>query len=199
VACEDLSHTLEPILSPLSPRQTATPLVADARHASAIARPLLDIFVVDDDLDSRCGVVRVLRHHGARVTVFDRAEPALLLARSGPPHLIVIDLDLPGMTGFEAADALKEEGATEDVPLLVLSRRGDSRTRTAAFAVGADVFLAKPCVTDELLAATWSLARRGRAVQDRRALSSMLRDALVSSRRLETLRRHSVPSTPSSN
>jgi two-component system response regulator PrrA len=157
---------------------------------------LLDVYVVDDDLAARCAVVRLLRHHGARVTVFDRAEPALIMARSSPPHLIVIDLDLPGMTGFEAAEALKNDAVTDDVPVLALSRRGDTRTRTAAFAVGADAFLSKPCVLDEVLAATWSLARRGRAARDRRALSAMLRDALASARRMETLRLHSTPTSP---
>jgi len=155
--------------------------------------PLLDIYVVDDDRAARCAVVRVLRRHGARVTVFDRAEPALIMARSAPPQLVVIDLDLPGMTGFEAVESLKNDAVTADVPVLVHSRRGGTRTRTAAFAVGADAFLAKPCVMDEVLAATLSLARRGRAARDRRALSAMLVDVLASARRMSRFR-----STPTS-
>ena len=165
----------------------------DSCQESGVTPPLLDVFLVDDDRAARCGVVRLLRRHGARVTVFDRAEPALLMARSAPPHLVVIDLDLPGMTGFEAAEALKDDRATDDVPVLVLSRRGDSRTRTAAFAVGADAFLAKPCVLDEVLAATWSLARRGRAARDRRALSAMLSETLSSSRRWAAHGRRALP------
>lgn len=179
-------------MAPLPPRPT------DSSTDSVVAQPLLDVFLVDDDQAARCGVVRLLQRHGARVTVFDRAEPALVMARSAPPHLVVIDLDLPGMTGFEAAEALKDDRATDDVPVLVLSRRGDSRTRTAAFAVGVDAFLAKPCVLDEVLAAAWSLARRGRAARDRRALSAMLSEALASSRRLEAHGSRALSRAPAS-
>ena len=143
----------------------------------------LEVFVVDDDAVARCPVVRRLRRQGARVTTFDTAEAALLLARGTQPDLLVIDLDLPGMTGFEAAEALSSDQACQQIPLLVVSRRDDERTRLAAFAVGAQAFLAKPCDLDELEAVTvWLLERRGPSAARERA-TALLRDAIEEARR----------------
>lgn len=125
-------------------------------------RSLADVSVmlVDDDDLLRCSLVKLLQRRGAQVTSFARAEPALEAARELPPHLVVIDLELPGMTGFEAASALAADELTAHVPVLALSGHDDPRTRAAAFSAGADAFLGKPCTIAELEAAVGRLARR---------------------------------------
>lgn len=119
----------------------------------------VSILLVDDDDLSRCALMRMLQRRGARVQSFSHAEPALAAARAEPPNLVVVDLELPGMTGFEAATSLAASPLTADVPVLAISGHSDPRTRAAALAAGAHEFLAKPCTIDELEAVVARLAR----------------------------------------
>jgi len=123
--------------------------------------PLSDVtlLLVDDDELVRCALVCMLRRRGARVESFGSAEPALAAALKHRPDLVVIDLELPGMTGFEAATELKSHPLTSDVPVLALSGHVDRRTSTAALAAGADAFLSKPCDVEQLVSAVATLAR----------------------------------------
>lgn len=141
--------------------------------------PLSDvtILLVDDDELLRCSFVRLLQRRGAQVRSFACAEPGLESARADPPNLLVVDLELPDMTGFEVAEAMIADPRTADVPILAISGYGDDRTRAAALASGADAFLAKPCTTEELEEAVARLARH-RSVEPAAAAKQPL-DALI--------------------
>ncbi|MHC4846306.1 MAG: response regulator, partial [Planctomycetota bacterium] len=130
------------------------------------AHPEMDVLLVDDDADSLALALSVLARDRVRVTPCGDAESALPLAARQPPDLAILDLDLPGLSGFEAARRLREGDATRHVPILVLSGHGDDQSRVAAYASGADCFLAKPYQIDELRAAVQSLGVRGRKLQD---------------------------------
>jgi putative two-component system response regulator len=101
-----------------------------------------------------------------RITPCGDAESALPLAAQRPPDLAILDLELPGLSGFEAARMLREGKSTRNVPILIISGHGDDQSRVAAFASGADCFLAKPYALDELRAAVQSLGVRGRRLHD---------------------------------
>jgi DNA-binding response OmpR family regulator len=81
-----------------------------------------------------------------------RGDHALTLARENIPALIITDLSLPGITGFELAKALKADAATKGIPILCLSGYSDTETSEAATASGIDRLVAKPCMPDDLLA-----------------------------------------------
>jgi len=126
----------------------------------------MDVLLVDDDADSLALALSVLARDHVRVTPCGDAESALPLAEQSPPDLAILDLELPGLSGFEAARRLREGERTRHVPILVLSGHGDDQSRVAAYASGADCFLAKPYSIDELRAAVRSLGVRGRKLQD---------------------------------
>ncbi len=132
------------------------------------------VFVVDDDPGLASVLLATLARDGARVRLFADAESSLEWARREPPDLILFDLELGGMSGFEAARRLRGHERTGHVPILVVSGHGDCASRTAAFASGADCFLAKPYTVDELRAIVRSLAVRGRRLRDSEPGSAVL-------------------------
>jgi CheY-like chemotaxis protein len=81
----------------------------------------------------------------------DGAE-ALSRARDWRPHLIVMDVMMPGLDGLGALRQLKQEEATRDIPVIVLSAKGEALTPVAALEAGAAVFLTKPFSPTQLLA-----------------------------------------------
>lgn len=126
----------------------------------------MNVLLVDDDASSLALVLSVLARDRINVTPCGDAESALPLAARHPPDLAILDLELPGMSGFEAVRRLREGEATQHVPILVISGHGDDQSRVAAFASGADCFLSKPYCVDELRAVVRSLGVRGRQLRD---------------------------------
>ena len=120
------------------------------------------ILLVDGDPASHERVAEVLRLEGLAVVGHDRADDALRSLADGVPDVIVLDLELPDLTGFEAVAAVRADARAAIVPVLILSARDDVRSRVAAFASGADCFLSKPWLSEELAATVRSLAGRGR-------------------------------------
>ena len=97
------------------------------------------ILVAEDDPDNRCIVVKVLTLEA------DDGRSALALARRERPDLIVMDLGMPGMDGWEAARRLKADPQTADIRIIALTAfalRGDEERAREA---GCDGYLSKPC------------------------------------------------------
>jgi len=115
------------------------------------------ILVVDDEP----AVLRTLRANlvarGYQVTTVETGEEAILQAAEQRPDLVILDLMLPGLSGIEVCEALR---AQSTVPILVLSARGEERTKVEALDLGADDFLTKPFGIAELLARVRALLRR---------------------------------------
>jgi putative two-component system response regulator len=140
---------------------------ADGVPVAVESRPgTLDVVLVEDDVGLADVVARTLRADGARVECHLEAEAALARCRVQPPDLVVLDLELPELSGFDAARQLRGDVATCRVPILITSGHRDAATRIAAYAAGADCVLVKPFELSELRAAVASLASRGRALQD---------------------------------
>jgi DNA-binding response OmpR family regulator len=115
------------------------------------------ILVVDDEPTIREMLGYNLRRDGFIVETADDGREALAAARRNPPDLVVLDIMLPGLDGFQVCRALRQES---HVPILVLSARGEEFDRVHGLELGADDYLTKPFAMRELLARVRSLLRR---------------------------------------
>jgi len=119
---------------------------------------------VDDDPDVRDSLERALRHAGYAVTTAAHGADALdSLARS-PVDLIVLDVLMPMVDGFDACRRLRERG--DATPILVLTARDAVDDRVTGLEAGADDYLVKPFALRELLARIRALLRRSQARHD---------------------------------
>lgn len=116
------------------------------------------ILVIDDDPHLISALRRMLSYEGYRVSTATDGESALKQARLKPPDLMILDLMLPGMSGLEVCRRLREAG--EQVPILMLTARDAVQDRVTGLNIGADDYLVKPFVTEELLARVKALLRR---------------------------------------
>lgn len=107
---------------------------------------------------------RTLEPNAYEVTVADDGADALRLARVHAPHLIILDLMMPGMDGFSVLTALRGEGM--EMPVLILSARSEEADKVRGFRVGADDFVTKPFGVLELLARVTALLRRSAATAE---------------------------------
>jgi two-component system response regulator MprA len=117
------------------------------------------LLVVDDDRHITDLLRRTLAHAGYTVGVAASGTEALQAVVDRPPDLIILDVMLPGMDGFEVCRRLREGGTT--TPILMLTARDAVPDRVAGLRGGADDYLAKPFAIDELLARVEALLRRG--------------------------------------
>lgn len=117
------------------------------------------ILVVDDEPNVRDTVAFNLRREGLDVAFASDGVTAIALARSLRPDLVVLDIMLPGMDGFDVCRTIREEST---VPILLLSARGEEIDRVVGLELGADDFLAKPFAMRELVARVRAMLRRAR-------------------------------------
>ena len=114
------------------------------------------ILIVEDDGDIREVVAQILEHHGYQVEGAADGEQALALLREGgPPHLILLDLMMPGMNGWSFHAELLREKTLAAIPVVILS--GVDDPSAAASAMGAAGALGKPVFVPDLLAMVESL------------------------------------------
>jgi len=107
------------------------------------------ILLVDDEIAIQRTLGPLLRTHGYDVEMASAGSAALKLAAAQPPDLIVLDLGLPDLDGTEVCRRIRE---TSKVPIIVLSARGGEADKVRALDLGADDFVTKPFVPEELLA-----------------------------------------------
>jgi two-component system, OmpR family, response regulator MprA len=117
------------------------------------------ILVVDDDWHITELLRRAMAHAGYTVKTVSTGEEGLQAVLDHPPSLIVLDIMLPGIDGFEVARRLREGGTT--TPILMLTARGEVPDRVQGLRGGGDDYLVKPFAIDELLARIEALLRRG--------------------------------------
>ncbi|MFC4725501.1 response regulator [Glycocaulis abyssi] len=115
------------------------------------------ILVVDDDDRIRTLLSRFLRERGFRVSSAPNAGKALSMLRSLAFDLLILDVMMPGMDGFELTRAVRE---AHDCPILLLTARGEPEDRIKGLSLGADDYLAKPFEPEELILRVQAILRR---------------------------------------
>lgn len=123
-----------------------------------MADPGAKILVVEDDPTIGRFVELELSHSGYEVTRVTDGEAALAAVNENPPHLVILDLMLPGVDGLEVARRIRE-GAHE-MPILMLTARSETQDVVLGFDAGADDYLRKPFEIPELLSRVRALLKR---------------------------------------
>jgi DNA-binding response OmpR family regulator len=127
----------------------------------AAARPdEAPVLVVDPDGEQRRHVAALLRRAGFRAKVVESGEEALEEARRERPQLVVLEVRLGDISGYEVCRALKDEFGEAVGVIFVSHDRTDASDRVAGLMIGADDYLGKPLAGDELLARVRVLIRR---------------------------------------
>lgn len=110
---------------------------------------LSHVLIIDDDPRLRRLLQRYLSENGFRISGAESAQEARELLRFLQPDLIVLDVCMPGEDGLQFTHALREEG--KDMPIILLTARGEPEDRIAGLEAGADDYLGKPFEPKELL------------------------------------------------
>lgn len=117
-----------------------------------------NLLVVEDDQGILMGLVRNLEFEGYQVTSADTGDEGLRLALDEPRDLILLDVMLPGVDGFEICRLLRREGVR--TPILFLSARGEERDKVDGLRLGADDYITKPFGVQEVIARVEAALRR---------------------------------------
>jgi two-component system response regulator MprA len=120
------------------------------------------ILVIEDEPKISSLIKRGLIYEGHEVNVADSGERGLELARESPPDLVILDLMLPGIDGFEVCRRLRTAG---DVSILMLTARDNVNDKVRGLDSGADDYLTKPFAFNELNARVRALLRRRRPTE----------------------------------
>jgi two-component system KDP operon response regulator KdpE len=126
--------------------------------------PVAHILVIDDEPQILRALRTILTEKKFRVTIANRGEEGLAQAAADPPDIVILDLGLPDMDGFEVCARLRE---WTQIPIIVLSVRDSERDKVAALDKGADDYLIKPFGIEELLARVRVALRHAARAQGR--------------------------------
>jgi putative two-component system response regulator len=136
--------------------------------------PRATILVVEDDRANRVLLVRLLQRHGYTVDSVADGESALETFEHRGPDLVLLDVQLPGMDGFEVCRAIKQQPATRLTPVVLVTGLHDREYRMQGIDAGADDFLSKPYDEQELTARVASLVRLKRYTDELESAESII-------------------------
>lgn len=133
------------------------------------------ILVVDDEED----ILELIRFHlereGYQVICAETGEKALATARSSGPGLVILDLMLPGIDGLEVARLMKADAALQDLPIVMLTAKGEEADVVTGLELGADDYITKPFSPRVLTARIKAVLRRGGRKGIERGEASVIR------------------------
>lgn len=113
---------------------------SDAVDSNAKSR----VLVVDDDPQTRCLLENLLQCEGLETAPAENGKQALDIVKTFRPHLILLDLMMPGMTGYEVVAKLKMDSDTRSIPVILVTALEDRASRLQGLHAGAEEFLTKP-------------------------------------------------------
>ena len=109
------------------------------------------ILVVDDEPHIVMMLEARLRKNGFEVATADSGAEAMAKVKQDRPDLVVLDVMMPVMSGFEVCRMLKENPATKAIPVILLTAKSTERDQTLGISAGADAYVTKPYTPEELL------------------------------------------------
>ncbi len=118
------------------------------------------VMVAEDDVDARLVISRHLKALGLRTVEVDDGVTALDALAGETPALVILDLNLPSMSGFELCERIRERDATSHVPILVVTGRNSLEDHARAREVGVTKYISKPFKKKEFVEAVKLLLRR---------------------------------------
>jgi DNA-binding response OmpR family regulator len=122
------------------------------------------ILVAEDERDIRELIGFTLRFAGFEVVLAINGEEAIAKTPQEQPDLIILDVRMPGMTGYDACRILKDNPATGDIPIVFLSAKGQEGEIEQGLASGALEYIVKPFAPDELTKQVKDILRRAGAL-----------------------------------
>lgn len=119
-----------------------------------------NIFLVEDDSEMRRITRLLLERAGYRIEEAGAAEEALTEIQKRSPDLLLSDIELPGMSGIQLCETLRNDPRTAGLPIILLTVRRSDMDKVKGLRTGADDYITKPFVPQELLARVEALLRR---------------------------------------
>ena len=113
--------------------------------------PAPNILVVDDDLELLKLIAMLLRRIGAESHTFYNGQEALQYLQTETPDVVVLDLMLPGIDGYEILQQIRADRRMDDVPVLILSAKADPNSIRRGLELGADGYVTKPYIANSLI------------------------------------------------
>ncbi len=141
------------------------------------------ILIVDDERQNRAVLEEMLAQEGYALPGADSGEAALAMIAQEPPDLILLDVLMPGVDGFEVTERLKGSPATSNIPIILVTALDDRSGRLRGLSAGAEDFLSKPVDRAELCARVRNLLRLKSAIEDARG-ARLLAEAANSAKTL---------------
>ncbi len=102
------------------------------------------VLLIEDEPNIIEAMSFILSRDGYTVHTHENGETALDKIRAYPPDLIILDVMLPGRSGYDVLQDLRSEDAISDIPVLMLTARGQTKDREQALRIGANAFMTKP-------------------------------------------------------
>ncbi|MDX2097555.1 MAG: response regulator transcription factor [Leptolyngbyaceae cyanobacterium bins.59] len=125
----------------------------------------LTILVVDDDLGTRLSISDYLEMSGYSVVMAENGQEALTMVESYQPHLLVTDITMPRMDGYELVRRVRQKPSFRLLPVVFLTARTQTQERIRGYQLGCDLYLPKPFDLDELGAVVRNLLERSQIMQ----------------------------------
>ena len=125
----------------------------------------LTILVADDDLGTRLSISDYLELSGYWVVMAEDGRKALEMVEQYKPHLIVTDVTMPGMDGYELMRQIRHQTAFRLLPVIFLTARTSTNERIRGYQLGCDLYLPKPFELEELGAVIRNLLERSQLIQ----------------------------------
>ncbi|MBW2468314.1 MAG: response regulator [Deltaproteobacteria bacterium] len=116
-----------------------------------------EILIVEDEPGVVAAIRFLMEQQGYRVKVAEKGEDALRLILKNKPHLVLLDIMLPGMSGWEVCEQIRLNPDYRSVKIAFLTARSDEAEVARGLALGADAYITKPFKNDKLIARVKSL------------------------------------------
>lgn len=117
------------------------------------------VLLIEDEPNITEAIRFILSRDGCDVTALADGTEALATVRAARPDLVILDLMLPGLSGLEILEQLRADPATQSLPVMMLTAKGQGRDREAAERAGANHFMTKPFSNDDMRAAVRALTQ----------------------------------------